>query len=110
AEMVALFADLPEATASTVEIALRCAFRPTSRKPILPRFAGKDADPVSADAIEADELRRAAGEGLSRRLAASGMAPGTTEADYRARLDYELSVIIRMKYQGYFLIVADFIQ
>ena len=38
AEMMALFADLPEALATTVEIAVRCAFRPVSRKPILPRF------------------------------------------------------------------------
>ena len=38
AEMAVLFADLPEALASTVEIAERCAFRPVTRKPILPRF------------------------------------------------------------------------
>ena len=38
AEMAVLFADLPEALASTVEIAERCAFRPMTRKPILPRF------------------------------------------------------------------------
>ena len=38
AEMAVLFADVPEALASTVEIAERCAFRPMTRKPILPRF------------------------------------------------------------------------
>ena len=38
AEMAVLFADIPEALASTVEIAERCAFRPVTRKPILPRF------------------------------------------------------------------------
>ena len=43
AEMAALFADLPEALASTVEIAQRCAFRPKTRKPILPRFTGSAA-------------------------------------------------------------------
>ena len=108
--MVELFADLPEATSNSVEIAMRCAFRPTSRRPILPRFAGKDADPETADEIEAGALREEAVAGLARRLAAGGLAPGTTEADYEKRLDYELSVIIGMKYQGYFLIVADFIQ
>ncbi|MFT2612706.1 hypothetical protein, partial [Escherichia coli] len=41
-EMAALFADLPEALASTVEIAQRCAFRPGTRKPILPRFSAGD--------------------------------------------------------------------
>ena len=38
AEMAVLFADIPEALASTVEIAERCSFRPMTRKPILPRF------------------------------------------------------------------------
>ena len=43
-EMAALFADLPEALANTIEIAVRCAFRPEGRKPILPRFvAGETA-------------------------------------------------------------------
>ena len=41
AEMAALFADLPEALASTVEIAQRCAFRPKTRAPILPRFTDR---------------------------------------------------------------------
>ena len=40
AEMAALFADLPEALAATVEIAERCAFRPRTLAPILPRFSG----------------------------------------------------------------------
>src|SRR3569833_4166461 len=45
AEMAVLFADLPEALASTVEIAQRCSFRPKTRKPILPRFTvGNDGD------------------------------------------------------------------
>src|SRR5207244_1266048 len=39
AEMAALFANLPEALASTVEIAQRCSFRPRTHAPILPRFS-----------------------------------------------------------------------
>ena len=42
AEMRALFADLPEATDNSVAIALRCSYRPTTRKPILPRFTTGD--------------------------------------------------------------------
>jgi DNA polymerase-3 subunit alpha len=38
------------------------------------------------------------------------VAPGLSEDDYRRRLEYELGVIEGMQYQGYFLIVADFIQ
>jgi len=54
AEMAALFADLPEAVASTVEIARRCAFRPRVQAPILPRFS-VGADGAAVD--EAAELR-----------------------------------------------------
>jgi DNA polymerase III subunit alpha len=106
AEMTALFADLPEALASTVEIAERSAFRPKTRKPILPGFTVAGDQPVD----EAAELRRQAARGLERRIASSGVAPGHTPEDYRDRLAYELGVIERMKYPGYFLIVADFIQ
>lgn len=110
AEMQSLFADLPEALASTVEIARRCAFVLDTRKPILPRFTGGTDDPPEAERAEALELRRQAEEGLDGRLAALGMAPGYEEKDYRDRLEFELGVIERMKFPGYFLIVADFIK
>ncbi|MEJ0076694.1 MAG: DNA polymerase III subunit alpha [Alphaproteobacteria bacterium] len=106
AEMAALFADLPEALASTVEIAQRCAFRPKTRKPILPRFTAPDGSAVDENA----ELRRQADEGLTRRIESLGLASGQTIDDYRKRLDFELGVIEGMKYPGYFLIVADFIK
>src|SRR6202171_142784 len=111
AEMAVLFADLPEALASTIEIAERCSFRPITRKPILPRFTvGAGASAATAEGDEAGELRHQAEEGLSNRLKIHGWAQGTSEEDYRARLAFELDVITRMNYAGYFLIVADFIQ
>jgi DNA polymerase-3 subunit alpha len=105
AEMMAQFADLPEALASTVEIAERCSFRPVSRKPILPRFSLLGAEAVD----EASELRKRAAEGLARRIADHGLAEKTTREQYDERLAFELGVIERMNYPGYFLIVADFI-
>src|SRR6267143_109817 len=108
AEMAVLFADIPEALASTVEIAERCAFRPVMRKPILPRFTvGAGADAASE---EAAELRGQAEEGLSRRRKVHGLSQGMTEEDYSKRLAFELDVITRMNYAGYFLIVSDFIK
>ena len=98
AEMAALFADLPEALGSTVEIARRCAFAAHGRDPILPRFAED----------EVAELKRQAREGLGARLAVIPHAAPV--AEYEGRLDYELGVIERMGFPGYFLIVADFIQ
>ena len=109
AEMAALFADLPEAIASTVEIAERCSYRPRSTKaPILPRFTSTATDAPQAD--ETQMLREAAQAGLKARLRRYGIAHGHTEEEYHERLDFELGVIAGMKYAGYFLIVADFIQ
>ena len=105
-EMVALFADLPEATDNSVEIALRCAYRPQTRKPILPRFSQPGGGVLDEEA----ELRGQATEGLDKLMTRFGVAPGFAEDDYRKRLDYELSVIVRMKFPGYFLIVSDFIK
>ncbi len=106
AEMTELFADLAEATESSVEIARRCAYRPPTRKPILPRFSVAGGPAADED----QELRREASEGLAARLAAHGLAPGRMEEDYEKRLAFELDVIVNMKFAGYFLIVADFIQ
>ena len=98
AEMCALFADLPEALENTVEIARRCAFAAYKRKPILPKFADD----------EVQELRRQAHEGLAARLAVIPHA--ATPEEYRDRLDFELGIIEKMGFPGYFLIVADFIK
>ncbi|MFE3839345.1 DNA polymerase III subunit alpha [Pseudogemmobacter sonorensis] len=97
-EMVALFADLPEAVANTVEIARRCAFMAYKRKPILPRFADD----------EVEELRRQAWEGLEKRLAVIPLAAKREE--YEERLRFELGIIEKMGFPGYFLIVSDFIK
>ncbi|MBS7539957.1 DNA polymerase III subunit alpha [Ancylobacter lacus] len=102
AEMGVLFADLPEALANTVEIARRCAYRPRTVKPILPRF--------TLERDEAEELRLQAQEGLAARLAVHGPAPGLALKDYEDRLAFELSIIEKMKFPGYFLIVSDFIK
>ena len=104
ADMMKRFADLPEAIESTVEIALRCSWRPKPRKPILPRFETADGRG------EAEELRAQAEAGLQERLSVQPPASGFTAEDYRKRLDFELSVIERMQFPGYFLIVADFIK
>jgi len=98
AEMCALFADLPEALENTVEIARRCAFAVTKHAPILPKFADD----------EVNELRRQANEGLQARLKV--IPHSATPDEYQARLDFELSIIEKMGFPGYFLIVADFIK
>ncbi len=103
AEMVELFADLPEAIENTLLVARRCGFVAPARQPILPPFdtgAGRD---------EAEELRIQARQGLERRLQALD-CQGEAATPYRERLEYELDVIVQMDFPGYFLIVADFIK
>mgnify|MGYP001362495160 CR=1 FL=1 len=92
-DMRLLFADLPEALANTLVVAQRCAVMAPRRDPILPKVVGD---------LEVD-----AAAGLERRLA---RIPESEHAAYRARLAFELDVIVSMGFAGYFLIVADFIK
>ena len=95
--MAELFADLPEALSNTAVIAQRCAVGAPKRRPILPRLSDHEDEQLRADAYA----------GLDERLA------GRSEEDktrYRERIDFEIDVITRMGFAGYFLIVADFIK
>ncbi|MBO9517303.1 MAG: DNA polymerase III subunit alpha [Porphyrobacter sp.] len=103
AMMEELFADLPEATANTLVVAQRCAFAPPKRKPILPSLAGD---------LEG-EARMLAADAKAGLLARLEPYEGLTEEErqvYFDRLDFEVDVITRMGFPGYFLIVADFIK
>ena len=109
-EMRVLFGDLPEACDNTMVIARRCSFMPRTRKPILP------VPPAARDRSAEDTLRETARAGLEARLAQiyrpdmDGAAREAAAKPYRERLDFELDVIAKMGFAGYFLIVADFIQ
>src|SRR5579863_1550649 len=97
-EMAALFADIPEALANSVEIARRCSLVLHLGEARLPQY------PVPAGLTTEQFLRAQAERGLSERFAAA--VPGT----HRERLLRELDVICQMGFAGYFLIVADFIR
>ncbi len=104
AEMRVLFADLPEALDNTLVIARRCSFILEKRKPILP------TPPSAAKEGPEPALRRLAGEGLAKRLEILNLTSDDDTRPYHERLAYELDVIVKMGFAGYFLIVADFIQ
>jgi len=101
--MEELFADLPEAIANTLVIAQRCAFAPPYRDPILPSLAG-DLEG------EAKMLAEESKAGLEVRLAPYGEMSADERKVYFDRLDYEIDIIVKMGFPGYFLIVADFIK
>jgi DNA polymerase-3 subunit alpha len=102
AEMEQLFADLPEALANTVEIAKRCSLEVDVGKVFLPDFVAEDRTPPR------ELLEQRAASGLKQRLAELGVAQ-EAEPRYRERLAREIEVICKMGFEGYFLIVADFI-
>ena len=102
-EMAELFADLPEALENTVELARRCTLELQFGTYYLPDFPvpeGHDLD---------SHIRELSRQGLRERLADAPLAANHTLADYEARLERELDVIVEMGFPGYFLIVADFI-
>ncbi|KAB2923669.1 MAG: DNA polymerase III subunit alpha [Bacteroidetes bacterium] len=99
-EMCELFRAYPEAVASTFEIADKCNLNLELGKNQMPKFP----IPPDAGVSTLDEyLEKLAREGLRERYPAV-----TPETD--KRMDHELSVIKKMGYAGYFLIVADFIR
>jgi DNA polymerase-3 subunit alpha len=104
AAMRELFADLPEACDNTLAIARSCAVMAEARKPLLPNFPKTPPGSSEIETVQAMSRR-----GLEARLDALALDE-PARAEYRARLEYELGVIVNMGFAGYFLIVADFIQ
>ncbi|MGH8114976.1 MAG: DNA polymerase III subunit alpha, partial [Rhodanobacteraceae bacterium] len=101
-EMCALFADIPEALANTLEIARRCTLTLKFGTNHLPQF------PVPKTYTTDTWLREQARQGLDSRL--EKITATQPVEVYRQRLDYELGIIEKMGFAGYFLVVADFIQ
>lgn len=106
-EMSELFADLPQALENTVAIAKKCNIDLVLDKPQLPNFPTPEG--VSID----DFFVKVAQEGLNERLEEN--FPNLAEREqvreqYNERLNFELNIIKKMGFPGYFLIVSDFIK
>src|SRR5918995_5424905 len=97
-EMAESFSRWPEAVPTTLEVAERCDVKMKLGELLLPRYPTEDGSEP------AEMLRRIAAEGLRRRY---GDPP---PAEAQERLDLELSVILEMGFESYFLIVWDFVR
>src|SRR5437763_4371172 len=97
-QMVAAFAQWPEAIANTLEIAERCSVELELGKQLIPNF------PTPDGSSEREYLRARVREGLSLRYG----DPAPAEAV--ERMEMELGVIDRMGFNAYFLIVWDFVK
>jgi len=96
-EMAALFSEIPEALSNTLRVAEMVDLQIAYPGPLLP-----DYEVPSGFSSPEDYLRHLTYEGLKTRYPSDG-------DEIRARADYELGVIIKMGFTGYFLIVWDFI-
>ena len=109
-EMTELFSDIPEALENNYNFPLRCNFRPLFSNPILPNIS------TDKDGNADDLLTKYSLEGLRDKfLKVFNVKDSELENDknfllYKERLDHELSIIIKMKYSSYFLIVSDYIK
>ncbi len=105
-EMVALFADMPEALLNTVEIAKRCNLEIELGKNYLPNFPTPNRESLDTYLVQQSH------QGLVARL--QSLYPNADmreikRPEYAARLEFECKIINQMGFAGYFLIVADFI-
>jgi DNA polymerase-3 subunit alpha len=94
-QMRELFKEIPESCDNTLLIAERCNVTLREGENLLPQFE------VPAGQTEDSWLRALSHEGLKKRLG------DRTTPEHIARLDYELDVMIKMGFPGYFLVVAD---
>ncbi|MCF7832104.1 MAG: DNA polymerase III subunit alpha [Candidatus Marinimicrobia bacterium] len=100
-EMALLFQDVPEAVENTVKIAERCNYAPETDKYHLPSFPIPEEVHTNDPDVYLDILVK---KGLEKRF------NGDVTAEHIERADYELSVIKKMGFSGYFLITQDFVQ
>ena len=105
-EMMAKFSDIPEALENTLLISKKCNLELELGEFYLPNFK------VPGKTTTKDYLKKKAKEGLKRRLEEINSSINSYDIDkkiYTKRLDYELDMICKLGFEGYFLIVADFV-
>ena len=103
-EMEKVFHDIPESVANTLIIAKKCSFMLESSKPRLPKFLDSTLD-------ENKELYKLSHEGLNKKILNINKKEISSfdKKKYQERLNYEINIIKKTGYSGYFLIVSDFI-
>ena len=95
AQMRELFKDFPEACNNTLLIAQRCETTMREGENLLPRFT------VPQGESEDSWLKKLSNDGLAARMG------NQIPVEYQERLDFELDVMMKMGFPGYFLVVAD---
>ncbi|MSV63305.1 MAG: DNA polymerase III subunit alpha [Actinobacteria bacterium] len=97
AQMRELFKEIPESCDNTLLIAERCNITLREGENLLPKFTVPEGE------TEDTWLRKETERGLSERM------KGSIPTQHRERMNYELDVMIKMGFPGYFLVVADLV-
>ena len=109
-EMARLFKDSPDVLRRTMEIAERCEFKLKAVDDPFPLFDVPEVHTINS------YFEQVCREGYKKRLETAVRdleARGVLRSpahEYEARLEYEIKIIEKMNYPGYFLIVWDFIK
>ncbi len=109
-EMKKLYKDLPEALENNFNFPFRFNYKPKKSDPKLPSIK------IPGNLTENEELLRQSQLGLKNRLEnfilkrKKSLDKSKVEKIYKERLFHEISIINKMNYAGYFLIVSDYIK
>ncbi|MFT7090691.1 MAG: DNA polymerase-3 subunit alpha [Candidatus Azotimanducaceae bacterium] len=107
-QMAELFADIPEALKNSVEIARRCSVDIVLGEYFLPEYPIPEGHTTESYFCEVSE--QGLDERLTRILDPADPDYNEKRKAYDERLAFELGVINKMGFPGYFLIVMEFIQ
>tara|TARA_Y100000590_G_scaffold46041_1_gene48900 strand:+ start:981 stop:4397 length:3417 start_codon:yes stop_codon:yes gene_type:complete len=109
-EIKKLYADIPEALENNFNFPYRFSYKLKKSSPVLPSLK------ISDNRTENEELLLQSKEGLKNRLTNFVFKKNHSgnkkeiQKKYAERLSHELSIINKMNYSGYFLIVSDYIK
>ena len=99
-EMFELFADIPEIIENNFNVAISCSFYPKEVTPKLPKFKN------NLNLSESQLLVKTAKNGLIQKIKENEIQE---KKQYENRLNFEIEIITKMGFAGYFLIVSDFV-
>jgi len=99
-QMTELFSDIPEVIENNFNVAISCNYFPNEVLPKLPKFKN------NLNLSESDLLIKVALNGLENKIKENKISE---EDHYKDRLNYEIGIINKMGFAGYFLIVSDFV-
>jgi len=105
-----LFKDLPDALENNKNFKYRINFFPKKSKPLLPSFSENNEE---IDNLLLEKAKNGLLERLRKFIYPNlnkNESKEKTAKIYEDRLNYEISVITKMKFSGYFLIVSDYIK